>query len=72
MASLILLIGIAFVAAGIILLIGLATRTFYNPYDYFFVTHYFLIGIGVFLMALGRIIKQKPGEGFWSMKHDRA
>jgi predicted Co/Zn/Cd cation transporter (cation efflux family) len=72
MASLIFVIGLALAAAGITFLVGLATRSFVILFDYFGVSHYFLIGIGLFLMALDRIMRQKPGEGFWGMKHTRA
>jgi hypothetical protein len=72
MASLVFVIGLALTVAGIIFLVGLATRSFIILFDYFGVSHFFLIGIGLFLMALDRIMRQKPGEGFWGMKHTKA
>jgi predicted Co/Zn/Cd cation transporter (cation efflux family) len=72
MVSVIFVIGLALAASGIIFLVGLATRSFVILFDYFGVSHYFFIGIGLFLMALDRIMRQKPGEGFWGMKHTKA
>jgi hypothetical protein len=71
MASLLLLIGLAFTVVGMIYFIGFASRTFVFPFDWFGVAQYFLIGIGLFLMALARVSEQKPGEGFWNMKHGK-
>lgn len=70
MASLLFIIGFAFTITGIVFLVGFTARLYYVPFDYFGMSHYFLIGVGLFLMALARIMHQKPGEGFWRMKHD--
>ena len=69
MASLLLLIGLALSIAGIIFFVGVASRTFFIPFDWFGVTEYFMIGVGLFLLVLDRVSKQKPGQGFWNMKH---
>ena len=70
MASLLLLIGLALSIAGIIFFVGVASRTFFIPFDWFGVTEYFMIGgVGLFLMVLDRVSKQEPGQGFWNMKH---
>ena len=65
------MVGLALAIAGIVFLIGRTSLMFVIPFDWYGVIHYFLIFVGLFLMALDRMSKLKPGEGFWNMKHDR-
>ena len=72
LASLLSLIGLALTIAGIVFLIGRASLTFVIPFDWFGVIHYFMIFVGLFLIALDRMGKLEPNGSFWGMKHSRA
>lgn len=70
--NLVLMIGLALIIGGIVIIAGIAPLVSAS-YGLGFLGYGFLImiGTGVLLAILGILLKRKPGEGFWNMKHNR-
>ena len=62
--------GLSLVTVGIVFLFGLLTRTYFVPFDYFGVSPFLLIGVGLFFVVLGIYMRRRPGESFWNMKRE--